>query len=91
MFRPILMICSQKPVILSETKWSRRILAEQEDRSVWFCFAAMPRSFDSALSRSAQDDIFFNAQQIITKQKRAPQSAFFVWVVILAARCRSAG
>jgi hypothetical protein len=43
-------------VILSGTKWSRRILAEQRDRGSVFSSDAEPGSFDSALPRSAQDD-----------------------------------
>ena len=46
----------EENVILSEAKRSRRILAARQDRRWMFSFAAKPRSFDCALTRSAQDD-----------------------------------
>ncbi len=75
----IVMIRGQKLVILSETKWSRRILAGQPDRRRLFSFPAKPRSFDSALRAPLRmtDSFVRNIAKELLQNATVPLSFYF--------------
>ena len=56
------LFCAVKKCHSERNEVESKNLGRALDRSWLFCFSAMPRSFDSALTRSAQDDKDLRAQ-----------------------------